>query len=116
MKNLFLSHDWGVGDKNHERVVKLNGILADYLTTWLDVYDLEPSITDSIHEGIDISEKIVVFVTRAYMRKASGEGPTGLKDYCYKELKHILEKHESENIILVLNEICAHKNGHWTNE
>lgn len=113
MKDLFLSHDWGIGAKNHARVVKLDRILEDYLTTWIDVHDLEPSIIASIRKGLEESEKVVIFITRAYMEKASGEGPNGVTDYCYQEFQHVREKDERNNIILVVNDSGARDNRKW---
>lgn len=113
MKNLFLSHDWGIGAKNHARVVKLDGILEDYLTTWFDGHDLASDMIASIRKGLEESEKVVIFITRAYMEKASGEGPNGVTDYCYQEFQHVREKYERNNIILVVNDSGARNNRQW---
>ena len=114
MTDIFLSHDWGAGSKNHKRVVKLNDMLTDYVTTWIDAHHLEPrNMTTSMFAGIENSKKVVVFITQAYMIKASGEGLKGQNDNCYKEWEHILETHEVENIIPVVNETGALDHTQW---
>ncbi|CAK9091438.1 Immune-associated nucleotide-binding protein 7 (AtIAN7) (AIG1-like protein) [Durusdinium trenchii] len=70
----FLSHNWrndgDVTDANHARVSEINDQLRDQgLVTWFDDQELTGDIHRQIAHGIQSSRKVLIFITRAYMRK-----------------------------------------------
>ena len=71
----FLTHNWGkdeLGRVNHETVSKVNNALkANGLVTWFDEDRMEGFILDEMTRGIDNSDVIVVFVTKAYIEKVA---------------------------------------------
>ncbi len=82
----FLTHDWGSGHTNHERVklaneaLKLRGIV-----TWFDGDRMAGNLLDTMADGIEKSDMVVVFLTAAYMEKVGGSKAA---DNCRIEFSH----------------------------
>ena len=67
---IFASHDWGVGQKNHERVsVVVNELRRRNIHVWFDETHMRGNIMDAMCEGIDKCDVMVVFLTCNYMNK-----------------------------------------------
>lgn len=60
------------------------------LKVWFD--DKEMMTGEDIHQqmsnGIDASRVILVFVTKSYIKKVSGNGPSGNSDNCLYEFRY----------------------------
>jgi len=73
----FLTHNWGQDSKgrdNHERVARMNNALKGAgKKTWFDEERLTGNVVQQITTGIQNTEKVVVFVTRMYMKKLEVE-------------------------------------------
>jgi len=81
--HVFLSHNWGTGNANHTRVMRVNEELKKRgLVTWMDTERMEGSTLDAMANGIDNTCVVIVFITSAYRDKVNG---TDLADNCKKE-------------------------------
>jgi hypothetical protein len=68
--HVFASHDWGVGQKNHERVsVVVNELRRRNIHVWFDETHMRGNILDAMCEGIDKCDVMIVFLTCNYMNK-----------------------------------------------
>jgi len=71
---LFLSHDWGVDGRNHERVLRVGRVLSSRLglKPWIDAHELRANLHKEMAKGIGRSKGVVVFVTKRYHDKVVG--------------------------------------------
>ena len=66
----FLTHDWGQGLKNHEKVRRINRALESHgLVTWFDEDRIVGDVVAKMVEGIENSSMALVFITEAYLNK-----------------------------------------------
>ncbi|CAK9030922.1 BspA family leucine-rich repeat surface protein, partial [Durusdinium trenchii] len=102
--DVFLTHDWGsdeLGRDNHERVKQVNDFLKSQgKTTWFDEDRLTHDITQQIARGIELSNKVAVFITQRYMEKLE----TDEEDYCREEFQAACNIAGARNMIGVVME------------
>ena len=102
--NIFLSHSWTndqLGRDNHLRVCKLNERLSDYgLNTWIDINCLKGHIVQSMCNGIDNSDIIIVCICRKYIEKCNGI----VNSNCKLELDYSYSRKGNRNIIGIVME------------
>jgi len=93
--DVFLSHNWGDGHKNHKRVKKINKQLkAAGILTWFDGESMRGDMNKEMAKAIRASKVMVVFITKEYIEKASGQGPKRDEDNCKFEFDTaLLESH-----------------------
>ena len=71
----FLSHDWGEGNKNHDRVGRMNKLLKEKgLKTWYDTEKITGQLDNDMYEGILSTRCALVFITSKYIEKVDGRG------------------------------------------
>ncbi|XP_066925038.1 uncharacterized protein [Clytia hemisphaerica] len=84
--DLFLSHNWGKGQSNHEKVANINEELVKVgYVTWFDEYDMTGNVREKMAEGIENTKCFVVFLTKEYMKKVT-HGATN--DNCKAEFDY----------------------------
>ena len=84
--DLFLSHNWGVGQKNHRKVIKINEELKKLgYVTWFDEEDMAGNTQKKMAEGIENTRCFVAFLTKEYHEKVN-EG--GTNDNCRAEFDY----------------------------
>ena len=80
----FLTHDWGKDElqrDNHARVSEVcKRLKAAGLTPWFDEDQMRGDIHKTMSDALNNSACVVVFITRRYVEKASGNGPNGKND------------------------------------
>ncbi|KAJ1629312.1 hypothetical protein T492DRAFT_873556 [Pavlovales sp. CCMP2436] len=89
----FLSHDWGVNNVNHSRVVEVACLLQTMgVVPWVDAEQLHSgNVQNTLTKGLDDSATVVVFVTQAYMDKVAGNGIKGDEDnWCRARAARVL--------------------------
>lgn len=70
---VFASHDWGKDGITHARVASVVACLRKKgIHVWFDETHMKGNILDSMCNGIENSDVILVFVTNNYMQKVSG--------------------------------------------
>jgi hypothetical protein len=77
--HVFLTHDWGAGGKNHQRVSKINDILKSKygLITWFDEDRMRGNVRYKMTNGIENSLSMIMFITSRYQQKViDGEDDT----------------------------------------
>ena len=106
----FLTHDWGpdeLGRDNHGRVSQVCAALkrAGY-TPWFDEERMRGDINKTMADAIRKSACVIVFITKRYIDKASGNGPNGSDDNCKFEFDSaLMSKHLGvDKIIAVVME------------
>ena len=96
--DVFLSHDWGAGQLNHNRVSRINDYLKkNGLNTWFDENSDDNSLGGGnldwqLSKAIEYASIVIVFVTANYATKIN----SGNKfDNCWKEYNcaKVLRKH-----------------------
>jgi hypothetical protein len=106
--DVFLSHNWGNdtrGRDNHARVkILCEELESKGIKTWCDEYDMEGNILESMAKGMDQSKKVIVFVTKEYIKKANGEAERGTMDNVYREFNYISNHFQSYDITPVVME------------
>ena len=79
----FLTHDWGkdeLGRDNHARVSEVCKRLKQAgLAPWFDEELMRGDINKTMSEALSRSASVVVFITKRYIEKASGNGPNGAR-------------------------------------
>ena len=66
----FASHNWGSGGETHRRVARVVEMLtARGVDVWFDGKNMRGNILSAMCDGMDASQVILVFVTRAYVEK-----------------------------------------------
>ena len=114
--HVFLSHDWGHGERNHKTVSRVNKKLQDLgLTTWFDE-DKERMVgncKDAMENGINESVIVAVFITMNYIEKVKG-GNMG--DNCCYEFETALGRKGrkgSQSMIPIVMESSCKDNENW---
>ena len=109
----FLSHNWGVDEHdrdNHERVIQVNETLKKAgIKTWFDAEKLTGNIPLQMSRGIDNSEVVVVFITKAYMDKVNGEQD----DNCKREFQYSILSKSTQKVIAVVMEESMRSTSKW---
>lgn len=104
-----------MGRDNHQRVNLIKQELnARGITTWFDTEHLSGNIVDEMTAGIEKSMAVIVFVTQAYITKASGKGPKGDEDNCKLEFSYARRRKTSRNMIPVVMEDACCETSVWT--
>ena len=68
--DLFLSHDWGEDERNHERVTKINDAIKKMgYVTWFDHERMVGNIREQIANGIENTKCFIAFITKRYHDK-----------------------------------------------
>ena len=71
---VFASHDWGVNGCNHNRVRQVVTSLRERgIDVWFDETNMKGNILESMCNGIDQSDLVLVFVTKNYINKVKGK-------------------------------------------
>lgn len=66
----FASHDWGKDGDNHKRVAEVvTRLKAEGIDVWFDEFDMHGNVLQSMCNGIDGSDVVLVFVTSNYVSK-----------------------------------------------
>ena len=100
--DVFLSHDWGTDGYNHKQVSLINKLLKDRgITTWFDSEQMEGDIHDKMIHGIDNSICILIFITKNYLNKVSGNNE---RDNCKLEFKYSESQKTSKFLLPILME------------
>ena len=82
----FLSHDWGINGKNHDKVKRIGEALRKRgLDIWIDDEQIVSELDQRITDGIDQSGSFLVFLTDNYVKKVS-QG--AFDDYCKREFRY----------------------------
>ncbi|XP_063682406.1 uncharacterized protein LOC134817197 [Bolinopsis microptera] len=114
MTDFFLSHDWGtdeVGRNNHDRVGKVNDKLKEMeFETWFDQDKLSGNIMDQMAKGIETSKVVLVFLTRNYVSKVTGDNAS---DNCKLEFNHAARVLTSANLLPVVMESSMTNTSDW---
>lgn len=90
MTRLFLSHAWASDERgrdNHARVRRVKRALESHgYETWFDDDRIGGNLEHSVADGIETSDAVVVFLTRAYCEKinAAARDPR-IRDWCAAE-------------------------------
>lgn len=109
----FLSHNWGMDQldrDNHERVKAVNDRLKSAgVKTWFDAEKLSGNIPLQMSRGIDNSDVVVVFITRAYMDKVNGDKD----DNCKREFQYSVLSKSTQKIIAVVMEDSMRSTSKW---
>mmetsp|Transcript_15949 Transcript_15949/g.23305 ORF Transcript_15949/g.23305 Transcript_15949/m.23305 type:complete len:141 (+) Transcript_15949:255-677(+) len=85
--DVFLTHDWGVGQANHRRVAEINDALKEKgLITWFDTERMEGDVREKMQQGIIHCKCVVVFITKNYMEKVASNNEL---DNCRLEFKYL---------------------------
>lgn len=101
--DVFLTHNWGEGQRVHKFVSKVNQALTKLgITTCFDEERMVGDIPDQMTKGIDHASLVIVFVTRQYMEKVAGDNPS---DSCKLEFGYsALKKTSAKMFAIVLEE------------
>ena len=87
--DVFLTHDWGApgtNNANHLRVIDIfKQLEKKHIKCWLDHERMENNVHETMIEGIDASNAVVVFITPRYIEKVGG---TNKGDNCKLEFKY----------------------------
>ena len=87
--------------ENHEKVVRIAQQLRERgLRVWLDEDQMRLDIVQRMTEGIDQSQAVVIFVTRAYIDKVAGEEV----DNCKREFTYAVRRKGTKKILSVVME------------
>jgi hypothetical protein len=90
----FFTHDWGMDERgrpNHDRVARVyRGIQEAGFVAWFDEEQMRGDINKTMSDALEKSSCVVVFVTRRYIEKASGNGDRGPDDNCKFEFDNAL--------------------------
>ena len=103
--DVFLSRNWGnaeLGRDNHQRVSKINKKLKklDY-KTWFDEDDMKGDIINRMADGIGQTQGVIVFITKKYHRKVTGEKTN---DNCRREFDYAFRIRTSSKMMAVVME------------
>jgi hypothetical protein len=113
----FLTHDWGEDEllrDNHQRVARVFSALRDAnLNVWFDEVEMQGDVLLKMAAGIEASAVIIVFLTKRYCEKVSGQGPNRLDDNCKFEFDAALQRKGVGRILPVVMEPRASKPHLW---
>jgi len=94
--------------ENHSRVATVNKLLkAQGFQTWFDEDKMVEHIYQKMAEGIDNSDIILVFITKAYMEKLNITG----HDNCKKEFTYAITR--DKKMIPIVMESCMRNHKEW---
>jgi len=129
----FLSHDWGKDElrrDNHSRVKSIFMGLKEMsgLKFWLDEEQLQANLVDGMCAGIDQSEVVLVFVTKAFMNKVNGSNgkfpemnvkiynisKIGDQDNCMKEFRYASFRKGKSKLLPIVKEPRMKNTKEWT--
>jgi len=100
--DLYLTHSWGQGKVNHNRVALINATLKDRgYRTWFDSDRMHGNIPMMMANGIDKTQLVLVFVTAEYRDKVNGDSEN---DNCKLEFQHALGTKSRSGAICVVME------------
>ena len=109
--SVFLTHAWSKDElkrDNHARVGIVNKLLkAKGIKTWFDEDMMEGHIDKTMAEGIDDSDVILVFITKAYMEKLNSNG----RDNCKAEFTYATTR--NKKMIPIVMEPCMKNHKQW---
>lgn len=112
----FLTHDWGkeLGQDNHARVALLNAALQQRgLRTWFDSEKTQGNIKKQMVSGIENAQCVVVFITKRYNEKVSGDNG---EDNCQLEFNYAAMRKTSARMVTVVMEERMRNTREWTGE
>eukprot|EP01040_Poterioochromonas_malhamensis_P007341 gene7341-biopygen1352 len=110
--HVFLSHDWGIDDRNHRRVkyiseaLKMRGFIP-----WIDDERLVNVVDERIVDGMDHTEVLLIFLTENYQKKVNGQNS---QDYCQREFLYGMDKLRKERTIVVVLDSSLTDTSRWT--
>eukprot|EP00045_Choanoeca_perplexa_P015696 m.200876 g.200876 ORF g.200876 m.200876 type:complete len:369 (+) comp17056_c0_seq12:144-1250(+) len=108
----FMTHDWGAGNVNHERVVELaKNLQRCGLPVWIDEQEMTGDIATKMCKGIQDSDTVVVCLTERYMKKVNGDND---KDNCKLEFDYAASHHGKSKLIPVVMEKAVCDTHAWT--
>ena len=103
--DVFLSHNWGkdeLGRDNHVRVSKINEELKKRgYRTWFDEERMKGHIINRMAEGIEQTTGVIVFITKNYLDKVTGETAN---DNCRREFDYAVRTRTSSKMVAVVME------------
>ena len=113
--HVFLSHNWGKDDSgrdNHYRVSLINKELKKIgYQTWFDADRMTGDIVKQMSQGIEQTKGVLVFITRRYLEKVTGEDSS---DNCKLEFEYATRNKTSSKMIAVIMEKSMSKSREWT--
>ena len=112
--DVFLTHNWGEGLINHQKVALINdGLKKRGLITWFDEERMTGMVKKKMCEGIDHTRCVAVFVTALYESKVTGNNPN---DNCQLEFGYATNKKTSANMVPVVMESEMWNSRQWKGE
>ena len=113
--HVFLSHNWGKADSgrdNHYRVSLINKELKKIgYQTWFDADRMTGDIVKQMSRGIEETKGVLVFITRQYLDKVTGEDSS---DNCKLEFEYATRNKTSSKMIAVIMEKSMSNSREWT--
>ena len=113
--HVFLSHNWGKDDSgrdNHYRVSLINKELKKIgYQTWFDADRMTGDIVKQMSQGIEKTKGVLVFITRQYLDKVTGEDSS---DNCKLEFEYATRNKTSSKMIAVIMENSMSNSREWT--
>lgn len=111
--DVFLSHEWGEGNKTHAIVRELADHIAKLsgLKVWFDEKEVYGPITAAMADGIDNSYVFVVIATERYMNKVNS-GYRG--DNCLREFRYGNAKRFDKTVVAALEVSMLQTHTHWS--
>ena len=113
--HVFLSHNWGKDDSgrdNHYRVSLINKELKKIgYQTWFDADRMTGDIVKQMSQGIEKTKGVLVFITRQYLDKVTGEDSS---DNCKLEFEYATRNKTSSKMIAVIMEKSMSNSREWT--
>ncbi|CAK8989113.1 Nucleotide-binding oligomerization domain-containing protein 2, partial [Durusdinium trenchii] len=109
--DVFLSHNWGVNDVTHRRVLDIAAGLRNVgLRVWVDEERMQGDVTVRMAEGIRASKVVVIFVTALYADKIGSED---VNDNCRFEF-NFARKHRGTALIPAILDSSMLDTSRWT--
>jgi len=109
--SVFLTHTWvkdELNRENHSRVATVNELLKSQgFKTWFDEDRMVEHIYQKMAEGIDDSDIILVFISKAYMEKLNITG----HDNCKKEFTYAITR--KKKMLPIVMEPCMRDPSQW---
>ena len=101
--DVFLSHNWDkdeLGRNNHVRVSKINEELKKRgYRTRFDEERMKGHIINRMAEGIEQTSGVIVFITKKYLDKVTGETAN---DNCRREFDYAVRTRTSSKMVAVV--------------
>ena len=106
-----MTHTWvkdELNRENHARVGIINKLLKKQgFKTWFDDDKMVGHVDSMMAEGIDESDIILVFITKAYMEKLNSKG----HDNCKKEFTYAITR--NKKMLPIVMEPCMRDPSQW---